>query len=73
MNGKGCRELMREVVDAGLCTYCGGCSGSCPYMNAYKGRIVLLDNCEVQDGQCYRYCPRTHTDLRVKMGSALDM
>lgn len=60
---KGCRKLIDEVVDAGLCTYCGGCSGSCPYMVAYRGRIVLLDNCDVQDGQCYRYCPRTHTDM----------
>jgi coenzyme F420 hydrogenase subunit beta len=61
--GKGCKELIDEVVNEGLCTYCGGCSGSCPYMVAYKGRIVLLDNCDVQGGQCYRYCPRTHTDL----------
>ena len=25
---------------AGLCTYCGACTGMCPYLVSYKGRIV---------------------------------
>ena len=60
---KGCKELLNEVVDAGLCTLCGACAGSCPYLVTHKGRIVLLDNCTLSEGQCYEYCPRTYTDM----------
>jgi len=60
---KGSRELMDEVVDTGLCAFCGACTGACPYRVTYKGRVVLLDNCTISDGQCYTYCPRTYTDM----------
>ena len=63
MKIKGCRELIEEVVDDGLCAYCGACAGSCPYLVAYKGRIVPLDNCTISEGQCFKYCPRTPIDL----------
>jgi len=65
MKAKGCRELLEEVIDVGLCAYCGACASGCPYLVSYKGRIVLLDNCDVSEGQCYQYCPRTHTDLNT--------
>ncbi len=58
MEVKGSRELLEGVVDAGLCTLCGGCSGGCPYLLPYRGRIVLLDNCTLSEGQCYQFCPR---------------
>jgi coenzyme F420 hydrogenase subunit beta len=60
---KGAKELFTEVIDKGLCAYCGACTGGCPYLTAYSGRIVLLDNCTLTDGQCYQYCPRTYTDM----------
>ncbi|MBM3119997.1 MAG: hypothetical protein FJ006_10725, partial [Chloroflexi bacterium] len=60
---KGCKELFNEVIEAGLCTLCGACTGNCPYLVYYKGRIALLDNCTLSDGQCYKYCPRTYTDM----------
>jgi coenzyme F420 hydrogenase subunit beta len=63
MKIKGCKELIEEVIDKDLCAYCGACAHSCPYLVSYKGRIVLLDNCDILEGQCYQYCPRTHTDL----------
>jgi len=63
MERKGCKELIEEVIDTGLCAYCGACAHICPYMVSYKGRIVLLDNCDISEGQCYQYCPRTYTDL----------
>jgi len=63
MEVKGSKELLEGVVDAGLCTFCGGCSGGCPYLLPYRNRIVLLDNCTLTDGQCYQYCPRTYTDM----------
>jgi coenzyme F420 hydrogenase subunit beta len=65
MNGqiRGCKELVNEVIDTGLCTLCGACAGACPYLVSYKGRIVLLDNCSLSEGQCYQYCPRTYMDM----------
>ena len=62
---KGVRELFKEVIEAGLCTYCGACSGDCPYLVPYKGKIALLDNCTRTEGQCYSYCPRTHVDMNA--------
>jgi len=60
---KGCKELFAEVIETGLCTLCGACTGSCPYLVYHKGRIVLLDNCTLPAGRCYESCPRTHTDM----------
>lgn len=60
---KDCKELLNEVIDTGLCTLCGACTGGCPYLVSYKGKIVLLDNCALSEGQCYEYCPRTYTDM----------
>lgn len=65
MKIKGCKELIEEVIDTGLCAYCGACAHSCPYLVSYKGRIVPLDNCDILEGQCYQYCPRTYTDLNA--------
>ncbi len=61
---KAWKKLFTEVIDAGLCTLCGVCSGFCPYLAYHKGRIAILDNCDLaNDSQCYQYCPRTFTDL----------
>lgn len=60
---KASKELFDDVINVGLCAQCGACAGSCPYLFFYKGRVVLLDNCTVSDGQCYQYCPRTYTDM----------
>ncbi len=61
---KGCKELFNEVIEAGLCTLCGACTGKCPYLVYYKGRIALLDNCtRMGEAKCYEYCPRTYIDM----------
>ena len=60
---KGCKELFDEVIDKGLCALCGACAGSCPYLVSYRGRIVQMDDCTVEDSQCYKYCPRTYMDM----------
>ena len=65
MNAKGLRELQEEVLETGLCAYCGACAGACPYLVSYKGRIVILDNCTIPEPQCYKYCPRTDTDIEA--------
>jgi coenzyme F420 hydrogenase subunit beta len=60
---KGCRELQREVLARDLCTMCGACVGMCPYLVAYRGRVVALDECDLHEGRCYVFCPRTSLDL----------
>jgi len=60
---KGPKELFEEVINQGLCTLCGACAGTCPYLVSYQGRIVQLDHCTRSEGECYQYCPRTHIDL----------
>lgn len=60
---KGCKDLYDEVINTGLCTFCGACAGGCPYLVPYRGRMVVLDKCTLAEGQCYRYCPRTYTDM----------
>jgi coenzyme F420 hydrogenase subunit beta len=60
---KGPRELREEVADGDLCTLCGACVGLCPYLVAYRGRIVVQDECNLSQGRCYAFCPRTSVDL----------
>jgi coenzyme F420 hydrogenase subunit beta len=60
---KGCQQLQAEVLDRDLCSLCGACVGMCPYLVAYKGRVVPLDECNLSEGRCYAFCPRTPTDL----------
>ncbi|MCJ7791801.1 MAG: Coenzyme F420 hydrogenase/dehydrogenase, beta subunit C-terminal domain [Dehalococcoidia bacterium] len=63
MKVKGCKELFEEVINRGLCTLCGACIGRCPYMAFHKGKQVLLRACNLSDGECYLYCPRTYMDM----------
>ena len=62
---KGLQHLQEEVIEAGLCTMCGACVGHCPYLRRFEGRVVVLDTCDLCNGECYRYCPRTPTDWDV--------
>jgi len=55
--------LKKNVLDAGLCTGCGACVGLCPYQVIYHDRTVQLHNCDLEDGRCYAYCPRSGADL----------
>ncbi len=55
--------LKRYVLDERLCTGCGACVGLCPYQIIYHDRTVQLHNCDLEDGKCYAFCPRTVTDL----------
>jgi coenzyme F420 hydrogenase subunit beta len=60
---KGPQDLEKDVIKADLCTLCGACVGLCPYFRAHRGRIVLMDNCNLSQGRCYFFCPRTPSDL----------
>jgi coenzyme F420 hydrogenase subunit beta len=55
--------LKKYVLEDGLCTGCGACVGLCPYQVIYHDRTVQLHNCDLEDGKCYAFCPRTTTDL----------
>ena len=55
--------LKKYVLDEGLCTGCGACVNLCPYQVIYHDRTVQLHHCDLEDGKCYAFCPRTTTDL----------
>jgi coenzyme F420 hydrogenase subunit beta len=55
--------LKKYVLEEGLCTGCGACVGLCPYQVVYHDRTVQLHHCDLEDGKCYAFCPRTTTDL----------
>ncbi len=57
------KKLKEEVLESGFCTGCGACVGLCPYQVVYHDRTVQLHACDLENGKCYDYCPRTSTDL----------
>jgi coenzyme F420 hydrogenase subunit beta len=60
---KGLKGLEEKVLDRDLCTACGACLSLCPYLGSWKGRVVKLDSCNLEEGRCFAYCPRTEVDL----------
>jgi coenzyme F420 hydrogenase subunit beta len=69
---KASRELQSEVLGRNLCSLCGACVGMCPYWVAHKGRIVGLDECNLTQGRCYVFCPRTSLDLDLLSQTVFD-
>src|SRR5512138_472649 len=61
----GQKELQKEVKDSYFCTGCGACVNLCPYQASYKDQIVMLHSCDLKEGGCYAFCPRTPTDLEA--------
>lgn len=59
---KGSLDLKQEVMDSGACARCGLCAGLCPYIKAAGERVALVHPCGLEEGNCYRLCPRTSTD-----------
>ncbi len=60
---RGLKGLEEKVFDRDLCAACGACLSLCPYLRSWKGRVVKLDNCNLEEGRCFAYCPRTEVDL----------
>ena len=56
-------RLKKDVLEKSLCTGCGACVGLCPYQAVYKDRTVQLFDCDLPDGKCRAFCPRTPSDL----------
>ena len=68
----GQKRLLEQVLDPGLCTGCGACTNLCPYIKCYKDKIIMMDPCDKEDGRCYAYCPRSHTDMKTLQESLFD-
>jgi coenzyme F420 hydrogenase subunit beta len=60
---KGLKALEEKVFNQGLCAACGACLSLCPYLRSWKGKVVKLDDCNLEKGRCFAYCPRTEVDL----------
>jgi coenzyme F420 hydrogenase subunit beta len=60
---RGLKALEEKVFGRGLCAACGACLSLCPYLRSWKGRVVKLDDCHLEEGRCFAYCPRTEIDL----------
>ena len=60
---KGLKALEEKVFGRNLCAACGACLSLCPYLRSWKGRVVKLDDCNLEEGRCFAYCPRTEVDL----------
>jgi coenzyme F420 hydrogenase subunit beta len=75
-SNRGQRELEEQVLKQDLCTGCGACVGICPYQAAYQDKTVILFPCDIKNGRCYAFCPRTPGDanvLREKLFSEADL
>lgn len=62
-SGRNQQALKENVIDSGLCTGCGACVGHCPYQEGWHDRIVTIHPCDLAEGRCYAYCPRTPLDM----------
>ena len=60
---RGLKALEEKVLGAGVCTACGACVSLCPYLRFFRGRVVKLHDCDLPEGRCFAYCPRTEVDL----------
>jgi coenzyme F420 hydrogenase subunit beta len=69
---RGQKELNQEVKDAQFCTGCGACVNLCPYQASYRDQVVMLHPCDLKEGGCYAFCPRTPTDLEALKKSLFD-
>lgn len=60
---KGLQALESKVIAKDDCTLCGACVSLCPYLRSAQGRIVKMHPCDLTEGRCFDYCPRTPVDL----------
>ena len=65
MTKLGPRELVKDVQQEGLCIGCGSCVDLCPYFRSHRGRTVMLHACDLPQGRCHAWCPKTELDLEA--------
>src|SRR5512145_191958 len=66
-------KLKKSVLEQSLCTGCGACVGLCPYQVIYADRTVQLFDCDLEDGKCHAFCPRTPADYGSIRQSLFDV
>jgi coenzyme F420 hydrogenase subunit beta len=74
--GRGQAALTSQVRGTKICTACGACVNLCPYQAFYQDEVVTLHDCDIQEGRCFAYCPRTPADLdamRAQLFEAQDL
>jgi coenzyme F420 hydrogenase subunit beta len=59
---RGLKGLEEKVFQKDLCIACGACLSLCPYLRTWRGRVVKLHDCGLEEGRCFAYCPRTEVD-----------
>jgi len=57
-------QLKQKVLEQDLCTGCGACIGLCPYQVTHQDRTVQLFDCDLEEGKCFAFCPRTPADYQ---------
>ncbi|MGA1873555.1 MAG: Coenzyme F420 hydrogenase/dehydrogenase, beta subunit C-terminal domain [Thermoplasmatota archaeon] len=64
LNDRCFEDLRRQVIDADLCTRCGGCVAACPVGVLEYGRegISITGDC-IACGACFRICPGKGMDM----------
>jgi coenzyme F420 hydrogenase subunit beta len=62
---RGQAALNSQVRETRFCTACGACVNLCPYQAFYQDEVVTLHDCDIQEGRCFAFCPRTPTDLEA--------
>jgi len=60
---RGLKGLESKVLDRGQCAACGACLSLCPYLRSWRGRAVKLHDCDLSEGRCFSFCPRSEVDL----------
>lgn len=67
------QKLKKNVLEQNLCTGCGACVNLCPYQVVHSDRTVQLFDCDLADGKCYTFCPRTPADYKKIRESLFDI
>ncbi len=62
-DNKALQALEGQVLGKDLCTLCGACASLCPYLRPVRGKIVKVHDCDLIEGRCFDYCPRTEVDI----------
>ncbi len=68
----GQKELLEQVQRADLCTGCGACVNLCPYGAFYHDQTIALHPCDIKEGRCFAFCPRTPSDLAAMRAHLFD-